>query len=341
MNNLADILAQLAETLTASVDQANARADAAQAKLDALARIFVNDNGDDAPPPPSTPVTKIASKGRTKPRAKVVPIAEAPLPTFRGAADAQIVGALTGDWQTARAVHEAIGGDDAPIGCAAVYQRLQTLTKTHPQIVHQHATKNEWRAKQPIKAPVEDVDNALPTLPAIFTGRVPKAAATVAANDTTIATPNDVKKPLLIKGDGLAMMREMADRSVDLVLADLPYGSTKHKFDPKIDAEEWIAEMMRIVTDRGVVVNFCSLAFTHSIMSAGLPFFKERLVWEKPKATGHQLVRHMQAHEDIVVMSKGTIAVTSKRQMVFNPQGVVDKLVKARKNPQSHLNAKP
>jgi DNA modification methylase len=323
----------------AKADELAVEVDAIRNAVAILTKYAANDDEAVSPTPPTPTVAKFAHDIITPMIEEAPQIVAAPTDTYRGAADGLIVAALNVAYQSARSIHEAIGGGNAPIGRAAVYQRLQTLTKTHPHIVEQHPTKNEWKAKSGNNAPT-DTDIVLPTLPKALVGKPGKVKATVAANDVAIAPPNDAKAPLLIKGDGLAMMRGMADKSVDLVLADLPYGSTGNAFDPVIDVDAWISEMMRIVTDRGAVVNFASLAFSHAVMSAGLPFFKDRLIWEKPKATGHQLLRHMQAHEDIIVLSKGTVVARSKRQMIFNPQGVIEKIATGRKEPMSHLNAK-
>ena len=130
----------------------------------------------------------------------------------------------------------------------------------------------------------------------------------------------------LHNGCGLELMRSLPDASVDLVLCDLPYGTTRSAFDPLIDVSAWLAEMRRIVTPLGVIVAFCTQPFTTDLMNAGRDMWKSEIVWEKPNPTGfaqsHR--RMMKAHETILVFSKGTVCGgdRSKRHMTYNPIGV-------------------
>lgn len=171
---------------------------------------------------------------------------------------------------------------------------------------------------------VEARDNAW----RITTDHTPSSPIAPGANDNrlapTIAIPTNSATPVLHKGCGLEMMRDLPASSIDLVLCDLPYGMTGLAIDPKIDVAAWMAEMRRIVTDRGAIVAFSAQPFATDLIVAGRDIFKQEIIWEKPQATGfHQSGgRHLKAHENILVFAKGTvIGKRSKRQMTFNPQG--------------------
>ncbi len=171
----------------------------------------------------------------------------------------------------------------------------------------------------------------------IAANHTPPSPTTPIANDNmpTIAIPATAAAPTLHHGCGLDMMRSLPDRSIDLVLCDLPYGSTGLAIDPKIDVTAWMDEMRRIVTDRGAIVAFSAQPFTTDLMNAGRDIFKQEIIWEKVQPTGFQqsAARHLKAHENILVFSKGTvIAKRSKRQMVYNPQGAVVVRKKTREN---------
>lgn len=152
------------------------------------------------------------------------------------------------------------------------------------------------------------------------------------ANDNA-NTPASVMAPMLHHGCGLELMRSLPDVSIDLVLADLPYGMTGLAIDPKINVAEWMSEMHRVVTDRGAVVAFGAQPFTCDLMLGSRAFdrgverfFKQALVWEKTQPTGfaQARARHLKAHEDILVFSKGTVIRRSERRMTYNPQGAVE-----------------
>jgi site-specific DNA-methyltransferase (adenine-specific) len=122
-------------------------------------------------------------------------------------------------------------------------------------------------------------------------------------------------------------MKDIHDRSVNLILSDLPYGTTACPWDSIIDLEKLWAEYKRIIVgDKGVIVLTCAQPFTTILAGSNLPWLKESLVWEKSRATGflQANTRHLKKHEDILVFSSGTV-VSGKtcRNMTYNPQGLI------------------
>lgn len=116
-------------------------------------------------------------------------------------------------------------------------------------------------------------------------------------------------------GDCLELMKELPDKSIDLILCDLPYGTTACKWDIVIPFEPLWQQYNRIIKENGCVVLFGSEPFSSCTVVSNLKNFRERIVWLKNKAGSGfgAKQKHIKVHEDIMVFSK-----TGK--YVFNPQ---------------------
>lgn len=116
---------------------------------------------------------------------------------------------------------------------------------------------------------------------------------------------NDVVKEnyTLLHGDCLERMKEIPDGSVDLVLVDLPYGTTQNKWDSVIDLEAMWLELARICHSRTPKVMFAQTPFDKVLGCSNLKELKYEWVWEKTTATGHLNAKKMpmKAHENILV----------------------------------------
>ena len=123
----------------------------------------------------------------------------------------------------------------------------------------------------------------------------------------------------LINGDCLEEMKSIPDGSVDMVLADPPYGTTACKWDSVIPFEPMWEQLKRVIKPNGAIVMTASQPFTSALVMSNPKMFKYCWVWEKNKATGHLNAkkRPMVAHEDIVVFY--AIPAT------YYPQGLVKK----------------
>jgi site-specific DNA-methyltransferase (adenine-specific) len=128
----------------------------------------------------------------------------------------------------------------------------------------------------------------------------------------------------LIQGDCIDLMRSLPDASVDLVLADLPYGTTACKWDSVIPFAEMWAEYSRIAKPDAAIVLTASQPFTTALIASNLEMFKYCWVWRKSSGSGFLNAKNapIKMHEDIVVFSKGTTANRSPRRMRYNPQGL-------------------
>lgn len=118
----------------------------------------------------------------------------------------------------------------------------------------------------------------------------------------------------LLQGDCLKLMKNIPDKSVDMVLCDLPFGTTMNKWDSVIDFDELWTAYKRIIKNNGAIVLFGQGLFTAELACSNKEMFRYRLVWEKTKAGGFLNARRMplQAHEDI--------SVFYKKLPTYNPQ---------------------
>jgi site-specific DNA-methyltransferase (adenine-specific) len=122
---------------------------------------------------------------------------------------------------------------------------------------------------------------------------------------------NDV---VLYHGDYLELMRDLPDASVDLILCDLPYGTTRNKWDCVLPFSDLWREYERI--GDGAIVLTASQPFTSALLMSKPEWFRYAWVWEKSSATGHLNAKRMpmKLHEDVLVFPKNAPP--------YNPQGL-------------------
>ena len=120
----------------------------------------------------------------------------------------------------------------------------------------------------------------------------------------------------LMQGDCLEKMKEIETGSVDLVLADPPYGTTRNKWDAVIPFELMWAQVWRVLKPNGAAVMTASQPFTSALVMSDPKRFKYQWVWEKSAATGHLNAKRqpMRNHEDVLVFYQ--------KQPMYQPQGV-------------------
>ena len=97
----------------------------------------------------------------------------------------------------------------------------------------------------------------------------------------------------LIQGDCLEKMKDIPDKSVDMVLCDPPYGTTACKWDVVIPFDLMWIELKRIIKDNGAIVLFGSEPFSSHLRLSNLKMFKYDWYWRKPKGTGHLNAKKM------------------------------------------------
>src|SRR5690606_24642942 len=118
----------------------------------------------------------------------------------------------------------------------------------------------------------------------------------------------------VIQGDCLEVMQSIPDRSVDMVLCDLPYGTTQNKWDSVIDLDKLWAEYERIVKDNGAIILTSQGLFTAKLILSNEKSFKYKITWIKSKSTNFLNAKKqpLRKHEDICVFYK--------KQPTYNPQ---------------------
>jgi site-specific DNA-methyltransferase (adenine-specific) len=132
----------------------------------------------------------------------------------------------------------------------------------------------------------------------------------------------------IVQGDCLEVMKSIKNDSIDLILCDLPYGTTKCKWDSIIDITKLWQEYKRILKKpHGVILLFAQQPFTSRLISANYEWYKYNLIWKKNKTTQFLLAnyRPMKCTEDICVFSPGGAAAASRHKgnMTYNPQNLI------------------
>lgn len=118
----------------------------------------------------------------------------------------------------------------------------------------------------------------------------------------------------LLLGDCLDIMPTLAAGSIDMVLADLPYGTTQNSWDSVIPLAPLWQEYWRIVSAAGVIALTASQPFTSVLIASQLRHFKYTWVWHKSRPSGHMNAKKqpLREHEDICIFYRA--------QPTYSPQ---------------------
>ena len=153
----------------------------------------------------------------------------------------------------------------------------------------------------------------------------------------------------LYHGDCLIEMDKILDGSVDLILCDLPYGTTDRKgisdkgdnrvlsWDTIIPLDKLWDQYRRVLKPSGAVVLTADQPFTSQLVLSNLEWFKYEWIWKKKKVTGflHANARPIKDTEGILVFSllgASGGSVKANKNMTYNPQGLIEKNVKKKNN---------
>ena len=118
----------------------------------------------------------------------------------------------------------------------------------------------------------------------------------------------------LLLGDCLDILPTLADNSVDMILVDLPYGTTACKWDSVISLDKLWKQYNRICKENGAMVFTAAQPFTTILASSNLENFRYEWIWEKPQGTNpmNAKVMPLKSHENILVFYR--------KKPVYNPQ---------------------
>ena len=125
----------------------------------------------------------------------------------------------------------------------------------------------------------------------------------------------DIKNEIeLIKGDCLEVMKDIPDKSIDMILCDLPYGTTACKWDSVIPFKPLWEQYNRIIKDNGAIVLFGSEPFSSALRMSNIKKYKYDLKWQKDQGSDFMLAKKkpLKDYEDIMVFYK--------KQPTYNPQ---------------------
>lgn len=125
---------------------------------------------------------------------------------------------------------------------------------------------------------------------------------------------NDLPSNSFINADCFDIFPFIKDKSVDAIIADLPYGTTNCKWDSVLDLQKLWLHYKRILKPNGVVILFAQTPFDKILGCSNLEWLKYEWIWEKTQATGYFNAKKMpmKAHENILVFYNKTPK--------FNPQ---------------------
>jgi len=109
--------------------------------------------------------------------------------------------------------------------------------------------------------------------------------------------------------DCLEGMKRIPDKSIDMILCDLPYGTTACKWDTIIPFEPLWEQYKRVIKDNGAIVLTAAQPFTSALVMSNPKMFKYSWIWDKVKPSGFQVAKYrpMMRQEDVLVFGKGRI----------------------------------
>ena len=126
----------------------------------------------------------------------------------------------------------------------------------------------------------------------------------------------------LRQGDCLELMKDIPDKSIDMILCDLPYKETGNKWDKNIDLKKLFNEYRRIIKDDGCIALNGTFKFGVQLYNAAPDLYKYDWVWEKENGTNAPNVNYQpfRVHESIFIFGKGRVTNGTRIPMKYNPQ---------------------
>ena len=144
----------------------------------------------------------------------------------------------------------------------------------------------------------------------------------------------------IMHGDCLELMKQIPDKSIDMILCDLPYGTTACKWDTVIPFEPLWKQYRRLIKDCGAIVLFGTEPFSSYLRLSNIKEYKYDWVWKKSKGSNfvHAPNMPLKITENILVFSKGTmghVVQVKEHRMTYNPQGIRVGTTVVKQNPNA------
>ena len=126
--------------------------------------------------------------------------------------------------------------------------------------------------------------------------------------------------------DCLEGMKKIPDKSVDMVLCDLPYEVTALKWDKIIPLEKLWEQYERIIKDNGAIVLTATQPFTSKLVMSNPKFFKYEWIWEKQKANNFMGAKYqpLKYHENVLVFGKGRVNYHPQKYKVLEIEEIME-----------------
>lgn len=138
----------------------------------------------------------------------------------------------------------------------------------------------------------------------------------------------------LIQGDCLEVMPILPSKIVDMVFCDLPYGTTRCKWDSTLNLQTLWSCYDRILKPNGVIVLTAQTPFDKVLGASNLDMLKYEWIWEKTQATGHLNAKKMpmKAHENVLIFYKNNPVFNPQKTINHKPVNSYTKYVKTQNN---------
>lgn len=123
-----------------------------------------------------------------------------------------------------------------------------------------------------------------------------------------------MNSPTLLCGDCLELMNRIPNSSIDMVLSDLPYGTTRCRWDTPINLQELWKQYRRVVKENGAIVLFSAQPFTTELISSNKAMYRYEWIWRKTQPSGFMNAKKMplRTHENIEIFYR--------KSPTYNPQ---------------------
>lgn len=128
----------------------------------------------------------------------------------------------------------------------------------------------------------------------------------------------NIKPNNIYNGDCLEIMQDIPDKTIDMILCDLPYQITGCKWDTIVPFDLLWSQYERIIKDHGAIVLTASQPFTSKLIMSNLELFKYEWIWQKEQGVNFQCCHHqpLKIHESVLVFGKASVN--------YCPQGLVE-----------------